>query len=202
MPPSSRCCCARCCSWPSGCCPYALNTIAAIAGALAAGFVLIPVLGLHGSLQGLGAGAAAAALAVLLAGRAAGVSRVAALSIGLAALGASLALPRWDQALFTSGAYKYASAMTADALQVSLSAGIPGGRGGARHIPAGHVREGRAHRHGGQRHEYDAREQAQQRKGRATGAIGVGPAQQRLEGREAHRHRQRERRDRDFEPGE
>ncbi len=102
---------------------YALNTIGAIAGALAAGFVLIPALGLHGSLQGLGMGAAAAALAVLVAGRAAGTSRVAALVVGVAALGASLALPRWDQALFTSGAYKYASALTADALQVSLSAG-------------------------------------------------------------------------------
>ncbi|MBL8134982.1 MAG: fused MFS/spermidine synthase [Acidobacteria bacterium] len=102
---------------------YALNTIGAIAGALAAGFVLIPALGLHGSLQALGAGAAVAALAVLLAGRAAGVSRLAALVVAVAALGASLALPRWDQALFTSGAYKYASAMTADALQVSLNAG-------------------------------------------------------------------------------
>ncbi len=55
---------------------YALNTIGAIAGALAAGFVIIPALGLHGSLRALGAGAAVAALAVLVAGRAAGTARV------------------------------------------------------------------------------------------------------------------------------
>ncbi|MBP7778112.1 MAG: fused MFS/spermidine synthase [Acidobacteria bacterium] len=102
---------------------YAFNTIGAIAGALAAGFVIIPALGLHGSLQGLGVGAAVAALAVLVAGRATGAGRAVGLAAGAAALVASVALPRWDQALFTSGAYKYASAMSGDALQVSLWAG-------------------------------------------------------------------------------
>ncbi len=102
---------------------YALNTVGAIAGALAAGFVIIPAFGLHGSLRGLGAGAALAALAVLVAGRPRGAGRVGAWSAAAAALVASLALPHWDQALFTSGAYKYASAMSGDALQVSLRAG-------------------------------------------------------------------------------
>lgn len=102
---------------------YALNTIGAIAASLAAGFVIIPALGLHGSLRALGAGAAIAALAVVLLGRTAGLVRGAALVTAVAALAASLALPSWDQALFTSGAYKYAAAMTPDALQVALRAG-------------------------------------------------------------------------------
>ncbi len=102
---------------------YALNTIGAIAGAMAAGFVIIPALGLHGSLRALGVGAAVAALAVLVAGRAAGPARALAFAAGVAAFGASLTLPSWDQALFTSGAYKYASALSDDALQISLRAG-------------------------------------------------------------------------------
>ncbi len=102
---------------------YALNTIGAIAGALAAGFAIIPALGLHGSLRALGAGAAAAGLAVLVAGGARGASRVVAAVVGVAAVAASLAMPQWNQALFTSGAYKYAAGMTGDALEVSLRAG-------------------------------------------------------------------------------
>lgn len=102
---------------------YALNTIGAIAGALAAGFVIIPALGLHGSLRALGAGAALAAVALLVPGRTRGVARIVAFTAGVAAFVASVALPSWDQALFTSGAYKYASALSADALQVSLRAG-------------------------------------------------------------------------------
>lgn len=102
---------------------YAVNTIGAIAGALTAGFVVIPALGLHGSLQALGVGAALAALAVLVWGRARGMAGAVAASAGVAALGASLALPPWDQALLASGAYKYAASMSDDALQISLRAG-------------------------------------------------------------------------------
>jgi spermidine synthase len=102
---------------------YALNTVGAIAGALAAGFVFIPALGLHASLTWLGVGSAVASLAVLATGRAAGTARVVCIAALVTATGASLAAPRWNPELFASGAYKYASTMTADALQVSLYAG-------------------------------------------------------------------------------
>ncbi|MGE0816923.1 MAG: fused MFS/spermidine synthase [Vicinamibacterales bacterium] len=102
---------------------YALNTVGAIAGALAAGFVIIPALGLHASLQWVGAGTAVAGLACLAAARTAGTARLAAAAALLTALGASLGLPRWDQELFASGAYKYAASLTPEALQVALHAG-------------------------------------------------------------------------------
>ncbi|MFN7979539.1 MAG: fused MFS/spermidine synthase [Vicinamibacterales bacterium] len=102
---------------------YAWNTVGAIAGALAAGFVIVPWLGLHTSLQALGGGAALAALAVAVAAGLRGGTRLAAAAVALAALVASVLMPAWNQELFVSGAYKYASSMTADALQISLHAG-------------------------------------------------------------------------------
>lgn len=102
---------------------YALNTVGAIAGALAAGFVLVPAWGLHTSLRGLGAAAAVAALAVVAAGAVRGGARLAAGGLAVVAAGLSLTLPAWDRELFSSGAYKYAVSMTADALEVSLHAG-------------------------------------------------------------------------------
>lgn len=102
---------------------YAWNTVGAIAGALAAGFVIVPWLGLHTSLQLLGGGAALAALGVAVAAGLRGGTRIAAVTGALAALAASLLMPPWNQELFVSGAYKYASSMTADGLQISLHAG-------------------------------------------------------------------------------
>ena len=102
---------------------YAWNTVGAIAGALAAGFVIVPWLGLHSSLQVIGGGAALAAFAVTVAAGLGGVPRLAAGATAVAALAASALLPAWNQELFVSGAYKYASSMTADALEISLHAG-------------------------------------------------------------------------------
>lgn len=102
---------------------YAWNTVGAIAGALAAGFVIVPWLGLHTSLQVLGGTAALAALGVTAAASLRGAPRLAAAGSGLVALAASVLMPAWNQELFVSGAYKYASSMTADALQISLHAG-------------------------------------------------------------------------------
>lgn len=102
---------------------YALNTIGAIAGALAAGFVIIPALGLHTSLRALGAVGATAALAVLALGRVRGGAGLTSGALATSALVAAVAAPVWNQELFASGAYKYAAAMTPDALQVSLHAG-------------------------------------------------------------------------------
>ena len=102
---------------------YAVNTIGAIAGALAAGFILIPRLGLYDSLRALGVAAALCALVLAwLAGLTAGARRWASAACALAAL-AGATLPPWSPALLSSGAYKYASTMSGDALDISLLAG-------------------------------------------------------------------------------
>lgn len=102
---------------------YAVNTIGAIAGSLAAGFVLIPAWGLHGSLRALGLGATAAAVALVLAAGVRGGARAWTLAAcGVAAVATAL-LPAWNPALMSSGAYKYASSMSPEALDVSLAAG-------------------------------------------------------------------------------
>ncbi|MEP7119173.1 MAG: fused MFS/spermidine synthase, partial [Acidobacteriota bacterium] len=102
---------------------YAVNTIGAIAGSLAAGFVLIPVWGLHGSLRALGVVATAGAVALVFAGAVRGRARIGALAAGALAAAATAALPQWSQTLMSSGAYKYASSMSAETLRVSLAAG-------------------------------------------------------------------------------
>lgn len=102
---------------------YALNTIGAIAGALAAGFVIVPALGLHASLRAVGIAGALAGLGVLVAGRARGTAGLATIGLAAAALAAAALAPAWNQELFASGAYKYASSMTPETLQVSLHAG-------------------------------------------------------------------------------
>ena len=102
---------------------YAVNTIGAIAGSLAAGFVLIPAWGLHGSLRALGIAATTAAVAIVLAAGVRGGARIWTLAAcGVAAVATAL-LPAWNPALISSGAYKYASSMSPEALQVSLAAG-------------------------------------------------------------------------------
>jgi len=102
---------------------YAVNTIGAIAGSLAAGFVLVPRLGLYDTVRTVGVISAAAAL--LLAWRAGlrGPARLATTTACAAAMAASALLPPWSAAMLSSGAYKYASAMTADALDIALTAG-------------------------------------------------------------------------------
>ncbi len=102
---------------------YAVNTIGAIAGALAAGFVLIPAWGLHGSLRAVGVAATGAALALVVAAGVRGRARLWTIAgCGVAAVATAL-LPQWSPGLMSSGAYKYASSMSPESLQVSLAAG-------------------------------------------------------------------------------
>ncbi len=87
---------------------YAANTVGSVSGALAAGFVLIPWLGLHGTLRASGLCLVAAAAAVLVRG---GLPRRPAIAGAAAAGAAVLALafsPPWDRALLASGGYLYA----------------------------------------------------------------------------------------------
>ena len=89
---------------------YAVNTLAAVAGSLAAGFFLIPWLGLERTLTAVSALLAVGALLGAWFG-AAGAARLAALvpfAIGLLLM---LTGGPWDRALLASGSYKYASAV-------------------------------------------------------------------------------------------
>ncbi|HEX6737280.1 MAG TPA: fused MFS/spermidine synthase, partial [Vicinamibacteria bacterium] len=86
----------------------AANTAGAIAGALLAGFVALPALGLRRTLLAAAAGHAAAGMIALVPALRGG-GRWAALAAG--ALGVVLAprlAPPWDAALFAGGPYKYA----------------------------------------------------------------------------------------------
>jgi len=101
---------------------YAVNTIGAIAGALLAGFVLVPGIGLHLTIRVVAAIVGGTALAILVfAGPARG--RLIGFALAVVVLGAGLALPQWDRLLLSSGAYKYAAAMRGPSLEVALAAG-------------------------------------------------------------------------------
>jgi spermidine synthase len=102
---------------------YAVNTAGAITGALASGFVLIPWLGLHGTIRTVTIVGAIGAIGILAMDR--GVRRVsfAGAAIAVAVLALGILLPPWDRLLLSSGAYKYAAVMQAPDLRLGLSAG-------------------------------------------------------------------------------
>ena len=102
---------------------YAVNTTGAIAGALLAGFVLIPWLGLHASIRVVTIVTAVGALAIAVAGKLRGGNRVFALAAALGTLGLGIWLPPWDQLLLSSGAYKYAASLRGPDLETALRAG-------------------------------------------------------------------------------
>ncbi len=101
---------------------YAINTIGAILGSLLAGFLLVPEIGLHGTIRAVAALGALVALAVLIKaghgrGRALGFALTGAVTVAI------VTLPQWDRALLSSGAYKYAPAMRGQDLETALTAG-------------------------------------------------------------------------------
>lgn len=102
---------------------YAVNTAGAIAGALLAGFVLIPSFGLHGTLRVVTVIGAVGALAVLLAGRTTGPPRLASAVLSVAVLALGILLPEWDRLLLSSGAYKYAGVLQGPDPRTALTAG-------------------------------------------------------------------------------
>jgi spermidine synthase len=101
---------------------YVANTLGAIAGSLAGGWLLVPALGLRATIVSIAiAGAAVGALLAL----SSGPLRRSALSIaaGAAACAALVfSAPVWDPELLSGGAYKYAPYLRGD-LQTGLSAG-------------------------------------------------------------------------------
>ena len=101
---------------------YAINTIGAILGSLLCGFVLIPELGLHGTIRLVAAVTTIIAVIILIRGsRARGRMLGFALAGGVAV--AIATAPEWDRSLLSSGAYKYAPAMRGQSLATALTAG-------------------------------------------------------------------------------
>lgn len=101
---------------------YAVNTVGAIAGALLAGFVLVPQIGLHLTIRVIAALMALTAVVILVvAGR--GRGRTMGFALAAVVLVAGWALPQWDRLLLSSGAYKYAAALRGPSLETALAAG-------------------------------------------------------------------------------
>ena len=106
---------------------YTWNTLGAIAGALAAGFILIPDVGLRGTMHlaaiiGIVGGAAVLAAALSVSSRRFGPVMWAA-AFGAAGIAAIAAMPPWDRDLLASGAYKYAPYMQSSEFDAVLRAG-------------------------------------------------------------------------------
>ncbi len=87
---------------------YAINTLASVAGSLAAGFLLLRVLGLQNTLRLADAVLIAAAVIVVAAGTLSPRGRIVGLVSSIAAFGVIFISSPWDRALLASGAYKYA----------------------------------------------------------------------------------------------
>ncbi|MEE2829297.1 MAG: fused MFS/spermidine synthase, partial [Myxococcota bacterium] len=92
---------------------YVLNTLGAVLGALVAGFVLLPLLGIRSTLAvAVGIGLVLSALA-WGARRQSGAKRLVGLGALAAGAGACLLLrPTWDPLLMSAGMYKYVSDLT------------------------------------------------------------------------------------------
>jgi spermidine synthase len=103
---------------------YALNTLCAVVGSLATGFVTIPLLGLQHTLLVATAALIGSSLLVIAMGTWSTRARGAALmpAVALAALLASQ--PAWDRELLASGVYKYAPlAAGSSDVETALKAG-------------------------------------------------------------------------------
>ena len=103
---------------------YAINTIGAVTGSLAAGFVFIPSIGLQATLTVVYGCLIAAALVVLLRESLSRAGRAAALAAAAVAAIWAIVLPPWDRNLLASGGYLYAPFVPPDLdLEAQLRAG-------------------------------------------------------------------------------
>jgi spermidine synthase len=101
---------------------FAANTAGAIAGSLAAGFLIIPWIGIRGALVSA-AGIALVAASVISWSAATGLRGRVAAGVLLACLIGLWILPPWNPSLLTGGAYKYAPYLRRLELREALEAG-------------------------------------------------------------------------------
>lgn len=87
---------------------YATNTIGAVSGSLAAGFLLIPRLGLQTTLQLVSGLLIAASIVVLMMATRRWALRIPALGASAATIAVIATGPAWDRELLASGPYMYA----------------------------------------------------------------------------------------------
>lgn len=103
---------------------YATNTVGAVSGSLAAGFLLIPRVGLEGTLQVVSASLVVASVAVLWRTISDWTGRAPGLLACLAAVVLISVSPSWDRELLASGPYMYAPFVPPDLeLTTQLKAG-------------------------------------------------------------------------------
>jgi spermidine synthase len=87
---------------------YAVNTLAAVAGTFAAGFVMIPRIGLQQTLSAVSLGLVITAVLVLVLVRLPSARRVAGVAWVTVAVALLVSSPKWDRELLAGGVYKYA----------------------------------------------------------------------------------------------
>jgi spermidine synthase len=103
---------------------YALNTLCAVIGSLATGFVTIPLLGLQHTLSMATAALTAGALLVVALGTLSARARAAAALPAVALLPWLAFQPPWDRELLASGVYKYAPLVSGSIdVEAALKAG-------------------------------------------------------------------------------
>ena len=103
---------------------YAINTIGSVAGSLAAGFLLVPTLGLETTLRAVTVCLLVAAALVLGVAALSRNARVAGGVLCTAAMALMMISPPWDRELLASGAYIYAPFAPKDVnLEALLKAG-------------------------------------------------------------------------------
>jgi spermidine synthase len=102
---------------------YTANTFGAILGALLAGFVVVPRLGLQNAVQLAATLAVAASVLVVVAVPPRRKSAMLAAALAIVAATILWRLPPWDRELLSSGAYKYAPYLSARHRDALLRAG-------------------------------------------------------------------------------
>ena len=90
---------------------YGANTVGTIFGSVAAGFVLIPAIGIQHTVLLAAAANLVAGLVAVAAGRPARATRLVVLAAVPAVILAAVALPRWDPRMMTAGVPIYAAEM-------------------------------------------------------------------------------------------
>ncbi len=103
---------------------YAANSVAAVGGAFAAGFLLIPRAGLENTVSLVAVSLIVVSVAGLCVTRMARAQRAVGITVVTLAVGAVFLSPSWDRRLLASGVYKYAPYVNRELdLEAALTAG-------------------------------------------------------------------------------